>query len=81
MFTDYKSSVGYDEYFCSGTARPRKNLAPLLSSLGQIGLPELKRNHASASHLLRRLGATFRLNDSGQAVSYTHLTLPTKLAV
>ena len=66
MFTDYRPSVGYDEYFCSGTARPRKNLAPLLSSLGQIGLPELKRNHASASHLLRRLGATFRLNDSGQ---------------
>ena len=26
----------------------------------------MNRSHASASHLLRRLGATFRLNDSGQ---------------
>ena len=65
MFTEYKSSVGYDEYFCSGTAAPRAELAPLLASLAQIGLPELNRSHASASQLLRRLGATFRLNDSG----------------
>ena len=65
MFTDYKPSVGYDEYFCSNTASPRADLAPLLTSLGQMGLQELNRNHASASHLLRRLGATFRLNDSG----------------
>ena len=65
MFTEYKSSVGYDEYFCNGTAAPRADLAPLLASLAQIGLPELNRSHASASQLLRRLGATFRLNDSG----------------
>ena len=65
MFTDYKPSVGYDEYFCNGTAAPRADLAPLLTSLAQIGLPELNRSHASASQLLRRLGATFRLNDSG----------------
>ncbi|MEB3254546.1 MAG: circularly permuted type 2 ATP-grasp protein [Synechococcus sp.] len=65
MFTEYKSSVGYDEYFCNGTAAPRADLAPLLASLAQIGLPELNRSHASAIQLLRRLGATFRLNDSG----------------
>ena len=65
MFTDYKPSVGYDEYFSSQTATPRADLAPLLASLGEMGLPELNRSHASASHLLRRLGATFRLNDSG----------------
>ena len=65
MFTDYKPTVGFDEYFCGETARPRADLAPLLASLGQMGLPELNRNHASASQLLRRLGATFRLNDSG----------------
>ena len=65
MFTDYKPTVGFDEYFCSETARPRADLAPLLASLGQMGLPELNRSHASASQLLRRLGATFRLNDSG----------------
>ena len=65
MFTDYKPTVGFDEYFCGETARPRAALTPLLASLGQMGLPELNRSHASASQLLRRLGATFRLNDSG----------------
>ena len=65
MFTDYKPTVGFDEYFCGKTATPRADLAPLLASLGQMGLPELNRSHASASQLLRRLGATFRLNDSG----------------
>ena len=65
MFTDYKPTVGFDEYFCGETAKPRADLAPLLASLGQMGLPELNRSHASASQLLRRLGATFRLNDSG----------------
>lgn len=65
MFTDYKPTVGFDEYFCGETARPRADLAPLLASLGQMGLPELNRSHASAIQLLRRLGATFRLNDSG----------------
>ena len=65
MFTDYKPTVGFDEYFCRETATPRADLAPLLASLGEMGLPELNRSHASASQLLRRLGATFRLNDSG----------------
>ena len=65
MFTDYKPSVGYDEYFCDQESSPRADLAPLLNSLGQMGLEELNRSHASASKLLRRLGATFRLNDSG----------------
>lgn len=65
MFTDYKPSVGYDEYFCRQSASPRADLAPLLNSLGEMGLDELNRSHASASNLLRRLGATFRLNDSG----------------
>jgi len=64
VFTDYRPSTGYDEYFCTKQAAPRASLEPLMSSLGQMGLPELNRNHAAASHLLRRLGATFRLNDS-----------------
>jgi hypothetical protein len=34
MFTDYKPSRGYDEYFCSEQAEPRTPLLPLLSSLG-----------------------------------------------
>ncbi|NDC15444.1 MAG: circularly permuted type 2 ATP-grasp protein, partial [Synechococcaceae bacterium WB9_2_170] len=64
MFTEYKPNRGYDEYF-SSCEEPRSSLKPLLSSLGQLGLDELNRNHAAAGMLLKRLGATFRLNDSG----------------
>ena len=66
MFTQYRPTQGYDEYFCRESSAPRTDLEPLLSTLGQLGLSELNRNHASASHLLRRLGATFRLNGTGQ---------------
>jgi uncharacterized circularly permuted ATP-grasp superfamily protein len=63
MFTDYTPNRGYDEYF-SANDQPRKALRPLLSSLGRLGLDELNRNHAAAGVLLKRLGATFRLNGS-----------------
>ena len=65
MFTQYRPSTGYDEYFCRDRSAPRAVLEPLLSSLGDMGLAELNRSHASASKLLRRLGATFRLNGTG----------------
>jgi len=64
MFTDYRPNRGYDEYF-QGPEQPRLSLQPLLSSLGKLGLEELNRNHTAAGMLLKRLGATFRLNDSG----------------
>jgi uncharacterized circularly permuted ATP-grasp superfamily protein len=64
MFTAYKPDRGYDEYF-SATDEPRRALRPLMDSLGRLGLEELNRNHAAAGVLLRRLGATFRLNGSG----------------
>ena len=64
MFTEYKPDRGYDEYF-SATNEPRQALKPLLSSLGRLGLEELNRNHAASGMLLKRLGATFRLNGSG----------------
>ena len=64
MFTDYRPNHGYDEYF-SGSEQPRPALKPLLSSLGAMGLDQLNHNHAAAAVLLKRLGATFRLNDSG----------------
>jgi uncharacterized circularly permuted ATP-grasp superfamily protein len=64
MFTEYRPNGGYDEYF-SGTDQPRPALTPLLSSLGRMGLDQLNQNHAAAGALLKRLGATFRLNDSG----------------
>ena len=65
MFTDYSPSKGYDEYF-SASEQPRQALQPLLGALGALGLDELNRNHAAAGMLLKRLGATFRLNDSGR---------------
>ena len=64
MFTEYRPNRGYDEYFTADD-EPRSSLQPLVSSLGQLGLDELNRNHAAAGILLKRLGATFRLNDSG----------------
>ena len=64
MFSEYQPMQGYDEYFCKDLAAPRADLKPLLTSLGEMGLPELNRSHASASRLLRRLGATFRLNST-----------------
>jgi uncharacterized circularly permuted ATP-grasp superfamily protein len=64
MFTEYKPDRGYDEYF-SASNEPRQALKPLLSSLGRLGLEELNRNHAASGILLKRLGATFRLNGSG----------------
>ncbi|MFM7269816.1 MAG: circularly permuted type 2 ATP-grasp protein, partial [Cyanobium sp.] len=65
MFAEYRPSHGYDEYFRSAD-QPRSALQPLLSSLGRIGLEQLNRDHAAAAALLKRLGATFRLNDSGR---------------
>jgi uncharacterized circularly permuted ATP-grasp superfamily protein len=63
MFKEYKPKHGYDEYF-SSSAEPRAALRPLLGTLGQMGLDQLNRNHVAAGMLLKRLGATFRLNDS-----------------
>ena len=65
MFTDYRPSKGYDEYF-SASEQPRQALQPLLGALGALGIEVLNRNHAAAGMLLKRLGATFRLNDSGR---------------
>lgn len=45
MFTDYRPSHGYDEYF-SGADQPRTALRPLLSSLGRMGIEQLNHNHA-----------------------------------
>jgi len=67
MFTEYRPKKGYDEYF-SSTEGPRSGLKPLVNSLGALGIEKLNRNHAAAGVLLKRLGATFRLNDSGGRV-------------
>ena len=67
MFTEYRPKKGYDEYFNAADG-PRSALKPLVHPLGALGLDHLNRNHAAAGVLLKRLGATFRLNDSGGQV-------------
>lgn len=66
MFTYYKPQKGYDEYFTSSDSQPRSDLEPLLSSLGEIGIEKLNKDHASASDLLKRLGATFHVQDDAR---------------
>jgi hypothetical protein len=48
MFTNYRPSHGYDEYF-SAADQPRAALSPLLSSLGRMGIDQLNSNHAAAA--------------------------------
>ena len=64
MFSHYAPRDGFDEYF-SAPNTPRACLEPLIASLGSLGLAEITRTHEAAEHLLKQLGATFRLNGSG----------------
>ncbi|MDC3040999.1 hypothetical protein OA105_01235 [Prochlorococcus sp. AH-736-B08] len=63
MFSSYQPKNSFDEYFKDNVNSAREILIPLLSSLDNMGLEELKRNHSAAKKLLLRHGATFRLND------------------
>ena len=66
MFSDYKPSNSFDEYFINNLNSRPEIFSPLLMSLDRMGLEELNRNHDAAKKLLLRHGATFRLNDSGE---------------
>ena len=66
MFSDYKPSNSFDEYFINNLNSRPEIFSPLLTSLDRMGLEELNRNHEAAKKLLLRHGATFRLNDSGE---------------
>ena len=65
MFSNYRPKNNFDEYFKDNLNSAREILTPLLSSLDNMGLEELNRNHSAAKKLLLRHGATFRLNDTG----------------
>ena len=65
MFSSYQPKNSFDEYFKDNVNSAREILIPLLSSLDNMGLEELNRNHSAAKKLLLRHGATFRLNDTG----------------
>ena len=79
IFTEYKPSAGYDEYFCRTDAAPRAALEPLLSSLGQIGLNELIRNHAAAHSVVDLLkltqGGVHTLPTPTPQIAHIELTL------
>ena len=66
MFSDYKPSNSFDEYFINNLNSRPEIFSPLLTSLDRMGLEELNRNHDAAKKLLLRHGATFRLNDTGE---------------
>ena len=65
MFSSYRPKNSFDEYFKDNVNSAREILNPLLTSLDNMGLEELNRNHSAAKKLLLRHGATFRLNDTG----------------
>ena len=66
MFSKYISIDSFDEYFDKRLNNASEILAPLLSSLDNMGIDQLNRNHTAAKKLLLRYGATFRLNDTGK---------------
>jgi len=65
MFSNYIPTNSFDEYFDKRLNTASEILAPLLSSLDNMGIEELNRNHTAAKKLLLRHGATFRLNNTG----------------
>ena len=65
MFSNYIPTNSFDEYFDKRLNAVSEILAPLLSSLDNMGIEELNRNHTAAKKLLLRHGATFRLNNTG----------------
>ena len=65
MFSNYIPTNSFDEYFDKRLNTASEILAPLLSSLDNMGIEELNRNHTAAKKLLLRHGATFRLNNKG----------------
>jgi uncharacterized circularly permuted ATP-grasp superfamily protein len=68
MFESYAPNGGFDEYM-SPTHTPRQAMGTLMDQLGALGLPQLNRNHQAAEKLLKRLGATFRLNSGTEGAS------------
>ena len=66
MFSKYIPIDSFDEYFDKRLNNASEILAPLLSSLDNMGIDQLNRNHTAAKKLLLRYGATFRLNDTGK---------------
>ena len=50
MFSSYKPKNSFDEYFKDNVNSAREILIPLLSSLDNMGLEELNRNHSAAKN-------------------------------
>jgi len=50
MFSSYRPKNSFDEYFKDNVNSAREILIPLLSSLDNMGLEELNRNHSAAKN-------------------------------
>ena len=81
MFSSYQPKNSFDEYFKDNVNSAREILIPLLSSLDNMGLEELNRNHSAAKKLLLRHGATFRLNDTAITTRSHALSLKAQGAI
>ena len=62
MFSDYRPKNSFDEYFKDNVNSAREILIPLLSSLDNMGLEELNRNHSAAKKLLNDEKYVFKLS-------------------
>jgi len=55
MFSSYQPKNSFDEYFKDNVNSAREILIPLLSSLDNMGLEEINRNHSAAKKLLNEI--------------------------
>ena len=62
MFSNYQPKNNFDEYFKDNVNSAREILIPLLSSLDNMGLVELNRNHSAAKKLLNDEIYVFKLS-------------------
>ncbi len=59
MFSSYQPKNSFDEYFKDNVNSAREILIPLLSSLDNMGLEELNRNHSAAKKIITKTWCNF----------------------
>ena len=59
VFSSYQPKNSFDEYFKDNVNSAREILIPLLSSLDNMGLEELNRNHSAAKKIITKTWCNF----------------------
>ena len=59
MFSSYQPKNSFDEYFKDNVNSAREILIPLLSSLDNMGLEELNRNHSDRKKIITKTWCNF----------------------